>query len=218
MKTIIFIHGGESFGTHKEYIDWIQTTAVLWNTTPFEITETKKRWKLEIAQQITEQGSLVYLPEFPNPQNAKYDEWKLFFDAWISQIQLPWDIIFVGTSLGGCFLLKYFSEQNLSWKMEHGLLRIREWQALNIATIHLIAACIEAGDFTAPSNYVMLNSLGNRVHIWHAEDDSVVPFETAKTLERILPEAQTHFFTSEKWYGHFHGIEHIPELEKILLP
>lgn len=88
MKTIIFIHGGESFTTHEEYIHWIQTTAVLWNSEPFEIAETKKRWKLEIAKQATEQENLVYLPEFPNPQNAKYDEWKLFFEAWISQVQI----------------------------------------------------------------------------------------------------------------------------------
>lgn len=39
------------------------------------------------------------MPNFPNPQNAKYNEWKLFFNAWIEKIILSDEVIFVGTSL-----------------------------------------------------------------------------------------------------------------------
>ncbi len=114
MRTLIFIHGGESFRTHEEYLNWIETQAVEWNLSPFEIHEEKKRWKLEISRRVTELGDNVYLPDFPNPQNAKYEEWKLFFDAWIRRVQLSDEIILVGTSLGGCFLLKYFSDSSLA--------------------------------------------------------------------------------------------------------
>lgn len=186
MKTLIFIHGGESFTTQEEYLTWIQTTAVDWNSSPFEIKEEKKRWKMEIAKAAITQGDRVYLPDFPNPQNAKYQDWKLFFEAWIQTIERSNGMTFIGTSLGGCFLLKYFSENpNPQWKE-------------NISQIHLVATCIESGDFTPPINYKFLQFLGNRVHIWHAEDDSVVPFETAEQLSKLLPEAQTHFFSSEK--------------------
>lgn len=106
-------------------------------------------------------------------------------------------------------MLKYFGEQNLPF-----VIPTKEESALNngadasylsmtksnlqIQQVHLIAACIEAGNFTAPTNYEVLKSLGDKVHIWHAEDDPVVPFETAKELEKILPEARTHFFNAEK--------------------
>lgn len=129
MKTLIFIHGGESFTNHTEYLHWIQTTAVEWNMKPFEVIEEKKRWKLEIAKKATAAGDLVYIPDFPNPQNAKYDEWKLFFDAWISRIQIEGELVLIGTSLGGCFLLKYFSEKPQ--------LKIDQ-----IQQVHLLATCI----------------------------------------------------------------------------
>lgn len=183
MKTYIFIHGGESFQTHEEYLKWIETTAVEWNLDPFAIKTEKKKWKTEIAIKLTLNGDIVYLPNFPNPQNAKYSEWKLFFDAWITQIPLTSEIILIGNSLGGCFLLKYFSENP---------------KLIPISNIHLIASCLEAGDFTPPVNYDFLQKLGSGVHIWHSEDDKVVPFSTGKELSRILPEAKTHFFDTEK--------------------
>lgn len=83
-----------------------------------------------------------------------------------------------------------------------------------IHSIHLVSACIESGDFTASEGYGILQTLGNRIHIWHAEDDLVVPFATAKILEQALPHAVTHFFTSERLYGHFSsGLEIFPEIE-----
>lgn len=123
------------------------------------------------------------MPNFPNPQNVKYSEWKLFFDSWITQISLSPEVILIGNSLGGCFILKYFSENP---------------KPLLITNIHLIASCIEAGDFTPPANYNFLQKLGNRVHIWHSEDDTVVPFPIGIELSSILPEARTHFFDTEK--------------------
>ena len=67
-----------------------------------------------------------------------------------------------------------------------------------IHQIHLVAACIEAGNFTAPIEYTALNSLANRVHIWHAEEDQIVPISVGRELSEILPNAQIHFFSEEK--------------------
>ncbi|MFZ2255431.1 MAG: hypothetical protein WAW59_04440 [Patescibacteria group bacterium] len=43
-----------------------------------------------------------------------------------------------------------------------------------------------------------MQKLENRVHIWHAEDDAIVPFSVGEQLAQTLPAAQTHFFSSEK--------------------
>ena len=61
-----------------------------------------------------------------------------------------------------------------------------------------------------------MQKLGDRVYIWHAEDDMIVPFTVGQELANILPEAQTYFFSSERGYKHFYGIEKFPELESIL--
>lgn len=53
MKTYIFIHGGESFQTHEDYLKWIETTAVAWNIDPFVTKTEKKKWKSEIANKLT---------------------------------------------------------------------------------------------------------------------------------------------------------------------
>ena len=90
----------------------------------------------------------------------------------------------IGHSLGGNFLLKYFGENP---DFPHTL-----------NTIHLVAACIECGDFSTPENYDILRSLRNRVHIWQADDDSLVPPETARMIATELPDAITHFFGNEQ--------------------
>ncbi len=205
MNTYILIPGGESFLDDTEYQHFIISTLVDWNSSAFLIWEEQKKWKTELAKKLTEAGNLVYTPNFPNAINAKYNEWKLFFEAWIGNIEVQGTLTFIGHSLGGNFLLKYFTEI---------------WMQINITSldqIHLVAACICEWDFITPENYDTLRSLGKKVHIWHAEDDTVVLFGTVKKIEKELPEAQTHFFGSEKWYGHFSPLAVFPELEDILL-
>ncbi len=58
-----------------------------------------------------------------------------------------------------------------------------------------MAACIAEGDFTAPTSYDVLKSIGNRVHIWHTEDDPIVPFAVGQELSRTLPDAVFHPFS-----------------------
>jgi uncharacterized protein len=184
MNTYIFIHGGESFPTNEQYIHWISTTAVEWNIESYTIREEKKKWKTELAKKLVEEGNIVYLPNFPNPQNAKYEEWKIFFESWILNISIQGSIIYIGTSLGGNFLLTYFGEKsNFQY---------------SIKDIHLIAACQECGNFTSPYNYEFLQKLKNQVHIWHTEDDSIVPFSVGQEIAKNLPKAETHFLGSEK--------------------
>lgn len=199
MKTLIFIHGGESFKTNEEYGRFLYDVYIDWQSEPWSPPEEKIVWRDVIAKKWYTQGNQVFMPVFPNKLNARYVEWKIVFEGVLSKLSREDEVTFVGGSLGGCFLLKYFSEvANFPY---------------TINQVHLIAACLECGDFTPPSNYEYLAHLGDRVHIWHAEDDMVVPFDVAKTLEKELPEAETHFFSAEKGYGHFHGVERIPELE-----
>lgn len=228
MKTLIFIHGGESFRTDIEYQKFLQDTYVKWQSVPWS-PEVKTSWKYEVAKQWHETWGVVYMPDMPDKIDAKYDEWKLIF-KWILAKLVPEDeITLVGTSLGWCFLLKYFSEVSVIPGLIRdpakkddliditGFLSSQEWQVLlRIHQIHLLAACISEWDFTPPESYESLKKLWNRVHIWHADDDRVVTFWVAQQLAQTLPDAQAHFFSSEKGYGHFHGLASLPELEVAL--
>ncbi len=203
MKTLIFIHGADSFSDESAYLEFLEKSYIPRQLSPWEDIE-KSDYRKNIARRWVENGWKVYYPTMPNKQNARYRDWKMVFESILWELHTDDDITLVGTSLWWCFLLKYFSEKTLLFSKKY------------ISQIHLIAACLSEWDFIAPEDYNVLKNLWNRVHIWHAEDDRVVPFATAKFLENTLPWAQTHFFASDRGYGHFHRVEKIPEFEWVV--
>lgn len=110
MKTLIFIHGGESFKTHEEYERFLYDVYIDWQSEPWSPPEEKIVWRDVIAKKWYTQGNQVFMPVFPNKLNARYDEWKIIFEGILSKLSREDEVTFVGGSLGGCFLLKYFSE------------------------------------------------------------------------------------------------------------
>ena len=215
MNNLIFIHGGDSFLDDSSYVDFLQKSYVPSYSKPWEDVS-KKDYRVPMARKWVQEGWKVYYPTMPNKQNARYRDWKIIFDGIIEKLSTGDRLTLVWWSLGGCFLLKYFGEI----EKYDGTPQTETQEKINllfIENIHLVAACISEWDFTATENYDTLRSLGSKVHIWHSQDDLIVPFSTAESLQKQLPAAQTHFFWSEKWYGHFHGIERLPELEAVLL-
>ena len=207
MKTLIFIHGGESFHTHESYIQWLKEEYGEYIRDPWQKKIDEWNWKEHIAESFWSKYGEVYMPQMPNKMNAKYAEWNMVFENFISaKMGSLLNITLIGNSLGGCFLMKYFSEQN-SFPKE------------KLEAIHLVAACIEEWDFRRPGNFEFLKAHPN-LHIWHAEDDSIVPFSIAQELQILIPSAKYHFFPREKEYGHFSPREKIhifSELEDTLL-
>ncbi len=112
MKTLIFVHGGESFNTDTEYERFLRTVYSDWQSKSWSPSEEKSSWKDVIAKKWYFQGNQVFMPVFPNKLNARYEDWKIVFEGIISKLSREDEVSIVGTSLGGCFLLKYFSEQN----------------------------------------------------------------------------------------------------------
>ena len=51
------------------------------------------------------------MPVFPNKLDSKYEEWMIVFEGILKTLPEDSEITFIGGSLGGCFLLKYFSER-----------------------------------------------------------------------------------------------------------
>lgn len=99
MNTYIFIHGGESFATQSEFDEFLTTTLVDWNLEAYTPKEPKKKWKKSLADELSTQGNLVYMPNFPNQIGAKYNEWKQFFDIWLGKIEIQGKLVLIGHSL-----------------------------------------------------------------------------------------------------------------------
>ncbi|HWU24621.1 MAG TPA: alpha/beta fold hydrolase, partial [Candidatus Paceibacterota bacterium] len=109
MKQLVFVHGGESFATYKEYVDALRS----WNYDPTPVPA--KKWRDTLQPELGEDWQ-VLMPSMPSKLNAKYLEWCIWFDKIVPYLQD--DVVLVGHSLGGIFLAKYLEEGSMPMKIK----------------------------------------------------------------------------------------------------
>ncbi|KKT58327.1 MAG: hypothetical protein UW53_C0035G0009 [Candidatus Giovannonibacteria bacterium GW2011_GWA1_44_25] len=104
-QQIVFIHGGETHDTYEQYVEYLKRSEF----DPKK--ESQKRWKHSLAENLGD-GYEILMPQMPSKHNAKYNEWKIWFEKVTPFIKE--NAIFIGHSLGGIFLTKYLSENKFS--------------------------------------------------------------------------------------------------------
>jgi predicted alpha/beta hydrolase family esterase len=191
-QEILIIHGGGTFDTYDEYINFLKTKEVTLDRL------FRKDWKTSFQEKLGD-NYLVLAPQMPNSQNARYLEWKIRFERIMPVLDEL--LILIGHSLGGIFLAKYLSENSISKKV--------------IATI-LIAAPFkdEPGesltDFKIGNDLTMLEKQGGKIFLYHSKDDPVVPYAHVEMYQNLLPKAVMRTFEDRQ---HFNQPE-FPELMK----
>lgn len=186
-KHIIFIHGGETFPTYEEYLSWLQNESVF---DPERTDRRAKRWHRQL--EIALPGWVILRPQMPNDVNAQYKEWEIYFEKTIPFLKD--NIVLIGHSLGGTFLLKYLATHTLP---------------VRIHSVHLVAP-----SFGVPRTSFVVNEDISRVTdhapciIYHSTDDMVVPYSETEAGIQRMPKAQLVTFTDR---GHFIS-ETFPEL------
>ena len=190
-KQIVVIHGGNTFDTYEEYLNYLKNYKLNFDRLKAE------GWKETLDEKLGE-GFEMISPEMPNSANAKYSEWKIIFDKLIPFLEDT--VVLVGHSLGGIFLAKYLSENKFPKK---------------ILAAYLIAAPYDdkdsedsLGDFVLPATLEKFEKQGGRIFIYHSEDDPIVPFVDVGKYAKALPKAEKNVF---KTNGHFMQKE-FPEL------
>jgi predicted alpha/beta hydrolase family esterase len=193
MRQIFIIHGGSSFNSIKRYREYLTQLEL-----SYDRMKLHKKWPQWIAESLTECD--VLLPTMPNGNNAQYGEWKIYFEKMIPFFKD--DVILIGHSLGGTFLAKYLHERPLKKPVRALLL---------VAPCYNDESLEDLGDFTI-SNAANINHSAHEIHIFHSNDDDIVPFSEMTKFEADLPNAKTHVFTNR---GHFIDST-FPELLEIL--
>ena len=192
MKTkIVTIHGGETFGSYDTYISWLKSFKL-----DFKFLEMKS-WKDSLKENLGDDYDILSL-RMPNSMNAKYLEWKIWFEKFVPYIQN--DAIFMGNSLGAIFLSKYFSENDYPNGVK-GIFMLA-------APYGPVSPTDDMADFVLQKDLSKLSAYGKKVHLYHSKDDPVVPFSHLAEYEKVLPDAKVRIFEDK---GHFQVLG-FPEL------
>jgi uncharacterized protein len=193
-KQVLVLHGGDTFDTYEEYLLFLKNYKI--ETLEYFL---KKKWKSSLQKSLGDYYEVI-IPEMPNKINAKYFEWKIWFEKVLTL--LDDEIILVGHSLGGLFLAKYLSE-NAFVKKPLGVFLIAPPFDMSETKESL-------ADFILPEDFQNLKSLGNKLHFYHSRDDGVVPFIELQKYKEKLPNSQFTIFDDK---GHFNQ-EEFSELAK----
>lgn len=195
-QQVFVIHGGTSFDNHEAYIQFIKTR---------ELTLQKLRqlydWKASLQQELGI-GFDVLQPKMPNATNARYREWRMWFERCTEL--LSDNIVLVGHSLGGIFLAKYLSEYTFPKKIKATLLVAAPFDEVSTAE--------SLTDFALPASLTKFGKQGGAIYIIHSQDDPVVPFADAAKYARTLPGARQLTFDDR---GHFNQ-KTFPELVELV--
>jgi predicted alpha/beta hydrolase family esterase len=188
-KQIIIIHGGNAFASQEEFLNFLKNQKV-----SREYFMSSKRWKNTLHQELGENFE-VLAPRMPNEQNAKYAEWKIWFERMLPFVEER--AILLGHSLGGIFLAKYLSENKFPKK---------------INALFIIAApyyeIADKGGFALGESLAGVAAQCNNIHLYQSQDDPEVPFSEVEKYQKELPGAKMHIFKDR---GHFKQ-EHFPEI------
>lgn len=194
-QQVLIIHGGTSFRNNKSYIEYLKNKSV-----DLDRFRYKPNWKETLAADLGDDYDVLF-PKMPNGMNAQYSEWKIWFDKILELTDK--NIILIGHSLGGIFLAKYLSENQINKNL--------------VATI-LVAAPIRStsdedlASFELKKSLRKLDEQSNGIFIVHAEDDPVVPVNHARQFKKLLSNAKLMILPS----GEHFKIEHFPEIVEII--
>ena len=189
------VHGGMTFKNEKEYAHWLKTRKV----------STKKRsyWEADLEKKLEKKFEIIR-PRMPLQDNAKYKDWKIMFERYLSLLRS--NFILIGSSLGGIFLAKYLSEHKLPKKALSAYLVCAPFDG-TLPTEDLV------GGFTLKADLSLIEKNTKNLHLLFSKDDPVVPAAHAEKYRKKLKNAHIVVYKSKN--GHF-MVSTFPEIIKMI--
>ena len=189
-KQVIVIGGGTAFDSYDDYLEFLHDLA------PSLEYLKQSSWKDVLQERVGGDYDVVRL-QMPCKMNAKYEEWKIYFEKFIPLFEE--EVILIGHSLGAIFLAKYLSEN--------------EYPGRIIATFLLAAPYDDEskeslGDFKLQNDLSELEQQSGVLTFYQSKDDLVVLFDEVKKYQAKLPHARYRIFENKL---HFND-EEFPEL------
>ncbi len=193
-KQVFYIHGGDSYSDHDAFLADLRTRI------PRDLPALPKmpRWTETLRKDLGDEYE-VFMPSMPNSQNAKYEEWKIWFDRHFDYLE--GEVILIGWSLGGMFFSKYLTEESFPFSIKVLILLAPPFEPIEEDE--------DCGNFIFDTdNLSILAEKAKNIVIMHSQDDFVVPYEHALKYKGALPQAELITFEDK---NHF-LIPEFPEL------
>lgn len=183
-QQVLVIHGGSTFPSYEEYLSDLKNKDV-----KLERIKVIRDWKDTLQEKMGDAFD-VFVPNMPNKANSRYEEWKIWFEKIVDK--LDDGLILIGHSLGGAFLAKYLSENNLSKKLK---------------ALILVSAPHDDKDLAEPLvEFNVKLHLGNlvkqcpEIYLIYSKDDPIVPESQLEKYKDELSNAKVVVFEDR---GHF---------------
>jgi predicted alpha/beta hydrolase family esterase len=193
-KQIVIIQGGSVFPKYSDYLFFLKNLKVSFERL-HQIT-----WKDTLQEKLGENFYVINL-KMPHNMNARYEEWKIFFELYVSLFNKETTLI--GQSLGGIFLVKYLSENDFPKKISKLILVSAPFSEDDLDN--------SLGDFTFNKNLNNLQS--DKVVIVHSLDDPIIPFNHAEKYNEEIKESKLIKFKDRQHFSK----DNFPEIVKIIL-
>jgi len=173
MKQVILIGGGTTFSSYEKYLEYLQT-----KTVSIDRLMHNPSWKESLQKKLGNKY-LVLQPSMPNKTNARYNEWALWFSR-ITEV-IEENCVLVGHSLGGCFLVKYLSENTFPKKIRATILLAAPFDDESIEDLT---------DFKLHDISDLFRKQAGKTVFFAGTDDPVVPFHETQKYKKRLPDAE----------------------------
>ncbi len=183
-KQILFIHGGSCYEKMEDLYEYLRTK-------PINLNKDKK-WTELLNINLGENYEVIS-PTMPIKHNADYEAWKIWFERYVEFIEK--EVILIGHSLGGTFVLKYLSENSFSKR---------------ISQLHLIAPAVFDDGLTSEklltfsfdiTKINIISDICSDIHLWASKDDDCVSFENSERVKENLPSIEFHVFEDKKHFN-----------------
>jgi len=184
MPQVLCIHGGDSHSSYQAYLDNLRNQPI-----DYDRLKPRQRWRDWLATSLPDDYELL-TPTFPNSANAQYAEWVIYFEKLLPFLQD--DTTIIGHSLGAMFLMKYLHSSTLPIRLRHLIL---------IAGQHGTFDSEDVGSFLV-TDASGAERCATDVHVFHSEDDPVVPYSSLAAIVQDIPGAIAHSYTDQ---AHFNG-------------
>lgn len=194
-QQVLIVHGGTTYPSYVSYIDSLESIQMDISKLTYRVD-----WKDTITADLGNKYE-VFLPKMPDSTNARYNEWKIWFEKIIPLLKD--NLILVGHSLGGIFLAKYLSENIIKNKVKTVILVAAPFEDLELEKL---------SDFNLPKSLSKLKEQIEDITLFQSEDDPVVPAEHVGLYKAQLPAATIILLKNN---GHFKQ-DHFPELVELI--